>query len=60
MRICSAWLREKFPLWCRNSNTGEVFGGTQAALENYPASENGMEHADGEFTFKVFDYSYTA
>ena len=27
--------REKFPLWCRNSNTGEVFGGTQAALENY-------------------------
>lgn len=52
--------KEKFPLWCRNSNTNEVFGGTQAALENYPASENGMEHADGEFTFKVFDYSYTA
>ena len=52
--------RGHIPIWCRNKNTGEVFGGTQAALKNYPASENGMEHSDGEFEFAVFDYSYTA
>ena len=51
--------RDEFPLWCTNKETGEKFGGSKAALRNYPSTENGTEHSDTEFEFAVFDYEHT-
>lgn len=48
--------KETFPIWVTNKALGERFGGSMAALKNYPEMARGSEAEDMEFEFSVFDY----
>lgn len=47
---------DTFPIWVTNKSLGERFGGSMAALKNYPEMARGASAEDMEFEFSVFDY----
>lgn len=46
---------EPFPVWCINKSLGIREGGTQALVNEAPASELGATAGESEFTFTVYD-----
>ena len=44
-------------IWVTNKSIGEKVGGTKAMIKKTPSLEQGVELADREFEFQVFDYT---
>ncbi len=48
---------EMVDIWVNNKSIEEKVGGTQAMVKKTPSLEQGVELADREFEFQVFDYT---